>query len=91
LILAEELQLPYVVSVINTKSEWYRKVHPERYVPVLKDWFPEAKEEITVFESTACLQYLVECYDRESLWTGRTAAEKAAVLSWTAYQTAGLG
>ncbi|RMZ66213.1 glutathione S-transferase [Pyrenophora seminiperda CCB06] len=91
LILAEELQIPYVASVIDTKEEWYRDVHPERYVPALKDWCPDAKKEITVFESTACLQYLAERYDTEGLWRGKTAAERAAVLSWTAYQTAGLG
>jgi glutathione S-transferase len=91
LILAEELQIPYVASIIDTNSEWYREVHPERYVPAVKDWCPDAKKEITVFESTACLQYLAERYDPEGLWAGRTAAEKAQVFSWTAYQTAGLG
>jgi glutathione S-transferase len=91
LILAEELQIPYVASIVDTKSDSYRQVHPERYVPAIKDWCPDAKKEITVFESTACLQYLAEHYDAERLWTGKTAAEKAEVLSWTAYQTAGLG
>lgn len=91
MILAEELQIPYVASVIDTKSEWYREVHPERYVPALKDWCPDTKKEINVFESTACLQYLAERYDAEGIWMGKTAAERAAVLSWTAYQTAGLG
>ncbi|KAF2122854.1 glutathione S-transferase [Lophiotrema nucula] len=91
LILIEEIGAPYVVSVIDTKSEWYYNIHPERYVPALKDWCTETEEELVVFESTACLQYLAERYDADGLWNGRSAAEKAAVLSWTAYQTAGLG
>ncbi|KAF2179230.1 glutathione S-transferase [Zopfia rhizophila CBS 207.26] len=91
LILAEELQFSHVISVIDTKDQWYYKVHPERYVPALKDQDPESKKEVIVFESTACLQYLAERFDGDGYWSGRNAWEKAAVLSWTAYQTAGLG
>ncbi|KAH8160887.1 hypothetical protein CIB48_g7361 [Xylaria polymorpha] len=91
LILAEELQLPHVISIIDTKDEWYYSVHPERYVPALRDEDPETKEKIVVFESTACLQYLADRFDRDGTWTGRTARERGAVMSWTAYQTAGLG
>ncbi|KAI1394565.1 glutathione S-transferase [Hypoxylon fuscum] len=91
LILAEELHLDYIISIIDTKAQWYYQVHPERYVPALKDSCPESKKEFHVFESTACLQYLSDRYDPTGLWTGKNAAEKAAVLSWTAYQTAGLG
>lgn len=80
-----------MLSVIDTKDESYYKYHPERYVPALKDQDPESKREIVVFESTACLQYLAERFDTEGYWNGRNAWEKAAVLSWTAYQTAGLG
>jgi len=89
--LAEELKLSYVLSVIDTKDEWYYKIHPERYVPALKDQDPETKKEVIVFESTACLQYLAERFDLDGVWTGRNAWERASVLSWTAYQTAGLG
>lgn len=89
--LAEELQFPHVISVIDTTEEWFYAIHPERYVPALKDQDPETSEEVVVFEGTACLQYLAERFDSEGLWSGKTAAEKAAVLTWTAYQTAGLG
>jgi glutathione S-transferase len=60
-------------------------------VPSLKDQDPVTKEEVIVFEGTACLQYLADRFDTDGLWTGRTAYEKGQVLSWTAYQTAGLG
>ncbi|KAI0421694.1 glutathione S-transferase [Xylaria grammica] len=91
LILAEELKTDYTISVVDTKSKWYFQVHPERYVPALKDWCNATEKEITVFESTACLQYLADRYDPDGVWGGKTPAEKAAVFSWTAYQTAGLG
>lgn len=91
LVLAEELDLPYLISVIDTKDEEYRQIHPERYVPALKDEDPESHKTLYVFESTACLQYLSDRFDQDGAWTGRNAWEKAQVMSWTAYQTAGLG
>ncbi|KAF1950191.1 glutathione S-transferase [Byssothecium circinans] len=91
LILIEELGTPYEISIIDTTSQEYYAIHPERYVPALKDWCPDAKKDIIIFESTACLQYLGERYDLKGAWTGQTAGEKAEILSWTAYQTAGLG
>jgi glutathione S-transferase len=91
LILASELQFPHVISVIKTTDEWYSSVHPERYVPALKDFDTESQKDVVVFESTACLKYIAEKFDREGVWSGRNAWEKGQVLSWTAYQTAGLG
>jgi gliotoxin/aspirochlorine biosynthesis glutathione S-transferase len=81
IILAEELQIQHVLSVIDTTQQWYCRVHPERYVPALKDRDPETGEEITVFEGAACLEYLAERFDAEGKWKGRTAREKAVVLS----------
>jgi gliotoxin/aspirochlorine biosynthesis glutathione S-transferase len=80
-----------VLAVIDTKDAWYYQIHPERYVPALKDEDPVTKEKVVVFEGTACLQYLADRFDRGGDWTGRTAFEKAAVFSWTAFQTAGIG
>lgn len=77
--------------MIDTKDEAYRVVHPERYVPALKDRDPDSGKDAYVFESTACLQYIAGQYDRDGAWGGRNAWERAQVLSWTAYQTAGLG
>lgn len=91
LIFARELNIPHVLSVIDTKDEWFYRIHPERMVPSLKDQDPETKQEVIVFESTACLQYLADRFDHDRSWTGRNAQEKGDVLSWTAYQTAALG
>jgi gliotoxin/aspirochlorine biosynthesis glutathione S-transferase len=91
LILVEELRVPYTIELVNTKADWYGKVHPERYVPALRDFDGQIGRDIFVFESTACLQYLAERYDAGGDWKGRTSWERAQVLSWTAYFTAGLG
>ncbi|OJD30994.1 glutathione s-transferase [Diplodia corticola] len=91
LIFAEELGFPHLISVIDTRDEWFYAVHPERMVPSLKDKDDVTGEKIIVFEGTACLQYLAAKFDHAGEWSGRTAWEKAQVLSWTAFQTAGLG
>jgi len=91
LILALELNIPHVLSCIDTKSQWFYRTHPERMVPSLKDQDPVTGEEVIVFEGTACLQYLADRWDKAGGWSGRTAKEKGDVLSWTAYQTAGIG
>ncbi|KAJ2968197.1 hypothetical protein NQ176_g9298 [Zarea fungicola] len=91
LILAQELQLPHCLAVIDTHSEWAYQMHPERYVPALRDQDPETGERINVFEGTACLYYLAGRFDHTGDWLGRTAYERGAVHSWTAYQTAGIG
>lgn len=91
LILAEELQIPHLISVIDTKTQWARTIHPERMVPALSDRDPETNEIVRVFEGTACLQYLADRFDNVGSWTGKTAKERGEILSWTAHQTAGIG
>jgi hypothetical protein len=85
------LNIPHILAVIDTHSEWYYSIHPERYVPAIRDRDPVSGEDAVVFEGTACIQYLADRFDKGGDWTGRTAAEKAAVMSWTEYQTAGIG
>lgn len=91
LIMAREVKAPHVISIVDTRDEWYSSVHPERYVPALKDQDPQTGEDVVVFEGTACLQYLADRWDGDGAWTGRTVREKGAVMSWTEYQTAGIG
>ncbi|CAI7602498.1 unnamed protein product [Penicillium glandicola] len=92
LMMAAELNMDYEIAVVgSTKEPWYQPVHPERYVPAICDYDAVQKQVFYVFESTSCLQYLANEYDTEGLWKGRTPGERASVLSWTAYQTAGLG
>jgi glutathione S-transferase len=73
LILAEELKFAHVLSIVDTKDEWYYSIHPKRYVPALRDRDPETNQDIVGLESTACLQYLAERFDSEGSWTSQTA------------------
>lgn len=91
MILAQELAIPHVISLIDTTSQWAYKIHPERMVPALRDVDPESGEPFHVFEGTACLQYIADRFDTHGDWAGRTAAERGAVFTWVAYQTAGIG
>ncbi|OGE47513.1 hypothetical protein PENARI_c042G05209 [Penicillium arizonense] len=91
LILAQELAIPHVISLIDTTSQWAYKIHPERMVPALRDVDPESGEPFHVFEGTACLQYMADRFDTHGDWARRTAAERGAVFTWVAYQTAGIG
>ena len=45
----------------------------------MKDMDPETKQQLTVYQSTACLRYLGERFDGTGVWCGQTAREKAAV------------
>ncbi|SMQ47120.1 unnamed protein product [Zymoseptoria tritici ST99CH_3D7] len=91
IILAEELKVDYTMSIIDTKTEWAYRIHPERMVPALRDYDLATGQVARVFESTACLYYLAEKFDTDGTWTGRGPAERAQVHSWMALQTAGLG
>lgn len=91
LMLAEELGIDYDLSIVSTKDDWYHAVHPERYVPAIKDRDALTFEDFFVFESTGCLQYLVDAYDKTGAWSGRNQKERSSVTAWLAYQTAGIG
>ncbi|KAI8944800.1 glutathione S-transferase [Xylaria longipes] len=52
----------------DTKSEWYCHIHPERYIPALRNEVPEDGREFIVFESTVCFQYLAVRFDRDRYW-----------------------
>ncbi|KAK6833499.1 hypothetical protein PG987_008193 [Apiospora arundinis] len=79
----------YVIKADQTS--WINYMKPLILAAELKDQDPETGEEVIVFESTACLQYLADRWDKDGYWTGRTARERGAVMSWTEYQTAGIG
>ena len=64
--LLEELKLPYKLNKIKfhpaeLKSEEHRKRHPLGRVPVLEDG------EVSIFESGAIIEYIIEKYDNSGL------------------------
>jgi len=88
-----------VVGYINSTSTetWFHAVNPYKMVPALEDvavvdsGTSPCEERINVFDSSACLLYLADKYDKEGVFGGRGLRERASVISWLMGYTAGLG
>ena len=72
-------------------------MNPYKMVPALEDiavvdsGASPCEERINVFDSSACLLYLADKYDKEGVFGGRSLRERASVISWLMGYTAGLG
>jgi glutathione S-transferase len=87
--LAEELSIPYELAPLEFKREVlkspeYKRLHPLGQVPVIED------DGITLFESGAILEYLLEKYGRGRLAPALSSPERAAYLQWFHYGEASL-
>ncbi|KAF2869629.1 glutathione S-transferase [Massariosphaeria phaeospora] len=97
LILIEALSIPHRIHIIgSTKNEtWFHDVNPYKMVPAMEDFAlrykNDTKELLNVFDSSACLQYLVDRYDRDGIYGGKGLWEKTLVTNWLMAYTAGLG
>jgi len=79
-------------SRVLTHEQWVYQIHPERYVPRPEGPGPRRpRRRSSSSRARRACSTLQERYDKEGAWAGRSLREKAAVLTWTAYQTAGLG
>ncbi|RDW70935.1 hypothetical protein BP6252_07498 [Coleophoma cylindrospora] len=92
LILIEELEIPHQYYVVEKVSApWFEKVNPHKMVPAIEDSVQGSDSRIQVWESTSTLTYLVDAYDTEGLFRGRTVAERTEVGNWLTLHTAALG
>ncbi|OCL02661.1 glutathione S-transferase, partial [Glonium stellatum] len=99
LILLEALSIPHSIHIIDstTTETWFHTVNPYKMVPAMEDVVvaesehPSNEERINVFDSSACLLYLVDKYDKEGVFGGKGLRERASVISWLMGYTAGLG
>ncbi|EEA28312.1 glutathione S-transferase GliG [Talaromyces marneffei ATCC 18224] len=93
LILLDLLHIPYDYKVLTSpsESEWFGEINPYKMVPAITSLEESATAVLNVFESSACLTFLADKYDREGLYKGKTLAERARVSSWLMAYTAGLG
>jgi glutathione S-transferase len=87
--LLEELGVPYELETLDFKPETlqapeYRKLHPLGLVPVIED------EAITMFESGAIVEYLLEKYGQGRLSPLPSTPERAEYLQWFHYGEATL-
>lgn len=93
--LLDELKLDYDVKGVDFGSDDKDKgVKGENYIaicangrtPTLVD---HKNNDFTVWESGAILQYLVDKYDTEGKYAGKTVEEKATVNQWLFFQVTG--
>lgn len=92
IILLECLGLDYDSACLDgptTRSEWYTKIHPQRYVPAMLD--AEGGNRVTAWDSSQMLQYLANKYDEKKLWNGTNASEELEIGNWLTFETASLG
>ncbi|KAK3046548.1 hypothetical protein LTR09_011958 [Extremus antarcticus] len=93
IIILEELSLPYTMTWIPysaIKSAPYTSLNPNGRLPSIKD----SNTGVTLFESGAIIEYLVETYDREQRvisYDGSQIAEKWLARSWLHFQMSGQG
>jgi glutathione S-transferase len=91
LMVLEELKLPYETKLVNLtdlKKELYESINPNGRVPALED----PNTGITIWESGAILEYLVDTYDKQHT-ISFTAGSKEYYESkqWLHYQVSGQG
>lgn len=64
------------------------KICPNGRVPALVD---HQNNDLVVWESGAILYYLVDKYDTQGEYFGRTPEERAETMIWVTHQLSGLG
>jgi len=89
-LLLEELKLPYTLKLWefpDLKKEPFEKMNPNGRTPVIED----PNTGITLWESGAILEYLIETYDKEGKFTYTSSPEKYYLKQWLHFQVSGQG
>ncbi|RDW92019.1 hypothetical protein BP5796_01413 [Coleophoma crateriformis] len=89
-IILEELKIPYELKIVDfadIKKEPYTNINVNGRVPAIED----PNTGITLWESGAIIEYLVETYDKENTLTYTTSPEKYLVKQWLHFQMSGQG
>jgi len=89
-IILQELGIAYESELLefpDMKKEPYLSVNPNGRVPSIKD----PNTGITLAESGAIIQYLIETYDKDAKLHYNTFPEKYAAYQWLHFQTSGQG
>lgn len=87
-IILKELDLPYETEYVDfslIKQKPYTDVNPNGRVPAITD----PNTDITLWESAAIIEYLIDQYDKESKLTYRKAPEKYYLQQWVYFQMSG--
>ncbi|CAK1361383.1 Glutathione S-transferase 2 [Cercospora beticola] len=89
-IILEELNIPYEHEAVDhsvLKQEPYISLNPNGRVPALED----PNTGVTLFESGAIIDYLLENYDKENKLRYTQSPEKYLQISWRDFQMSGQG
>jgi len=89
-IILEELGLPYdteYVDMAKIKQEPYISINPNGRVPAIED----PNTGYTIWESGACIQYLIAEYDKDHKLSYATKPEKYHTDQWLFFQVSGQG
>ena len=90
MLLLEELSIPYTfedVEADKLKKEPFTRINPNGRAPAIQD----PNTGITLWESAAIIQYLVEEYDKEEKLSYTKTPEKFLLNQWLAFQVSGQG
>ncbi|ETS76210.1 hypothetical protein PFICI_11597 [Pestalotiopsis fici W106-1] len=95
-IAAAELGVPYNYIALDGatgefKSEWFTAINPNGRLPAIVH-VKEDGQVVTVFESGACLQYMVSEFDKENKLSYPVGTQEYwTQLSWLSWQISGYG
>ncbi|PWY74298.1 thioredoxin-like protein [Aspergillus heteromorphus CBS 117.55] len=90
LIILEELNLPYEtewVELDGLKQKPFTDVNPNGRVPAIID----PNTDLTLWESGAIVQYLIDTYDKDHKISYSTFPEKYHLAQWSYFQASGQG
>ncbi|CAM1511584.1 Fc.00g090970.m01.CDS01 [Cosmosporella sp. VM-42] len=88
IIILEELGIPYTsIPISEPKGEEYTKINPNGRLPAIVD----PNTDLTLWESGAIIEYLIEQYDKESKLTFTTFPEKYLLKQYLHFQMSGQG
>ncbi|KAI1821880.1 glutathione S-transferase [Xylaria intraflava] len=90
LMILEELGVPHEHKLIPTeelKGEAFLKINPNGRAPAIED----PNTGLTLWESGAIVEYLIEQYDKDCKFSYDTFTEKYLIKQWIAYQISGQG
>lgn len=86
----EELEIPYETKFIlfeDVKKEPFLSLNPNGRVPVIED----PNTGITLWESGAIVEYLIETYDKDNKLTYAESPNKHLLKQWLHFQVSGQG
>ncbi|KAI1808231.1 glutathione S-transferase [Daldinia bambusicola] len=89
-IILEELKIPYEnknIEFSEVKKEPFISVNPNGRVPAIED----PNTGVTLWESGAIIEYLIDTYDKEHKLSYGTSPEKYLIQQWIAFQISGQG